>query len=148
MNLFERVFDQMARMGLAFKSDPLKVIETEGREWGPVSGGLDLSIAPRKDQKDLLSVILRNVEDTPKRVVTHGWLHFLNVHINAPLSAYGRQALDPGRAKTDASVQLGPHEMVETEIPLGILFDLSAPGPYRVTITAGDLKSNECLIHH
>src|ERR1700735_3849178 len=102
MNFFTRVFDQMARMGLAFKSDPIKVIETEGRQFGSVAGGFDLSIAPRSDQKDLLSVILRNVEPVEKRLTTTGWLHFLEVHLSAPdgspvaLGPYGREALKPG----------------------------------------------------
>ena len=158
MNIFARVFDQMARMGLAFKSDPIKVIETEGREWGGVTGGLDLSIAPRKDQKDLISVILRNVEPAAKRVVTRGWLHFLEVHVTAPdgsavpLSAYGRQALDTSRATSQMTVQLGPNEMVETELPIGILYEMSMRGGYKVSVSSqlpgGVLTSNDCSVNH
>jgi hypothetical protein len=158
MNILARVFDQMARMGLAFKADPIKVIETEGREWGSVTGGLDLSIAPRKDQKDLISVILRNVEPAPKRIVTRGWLHFLEVHLTSPdgpavpVSAYGRQALDPSRAVSGVAVQLGPNEMVETELPIGLLYEMSVPGSYKVSVSCqlpdGILKSNECLMNH
>jgi hypothetical protein len=158
MNVFERVFDQMARMGLAFKSDPIRVIETAGRQWGPVTGGLDLSIAPRADQKDLLSVILRNVEPTAKRIVTRGWLHFLEVDLKSPsgtdtpLSAYGRRALDPSQAKPDVAVPLGPNEMVETELPLCIFYEMSEPGTYRTSVSCrlpeGILTSNECVIQH
>ena len=158
MNILARMFDQMARMGLAFKADPIKVIEIEGREWGYVAGGFDLSIAPRKDQKDLLSVILRNVDQLPKRIVTHGWLCFLNIHITAPdgsevpQSSYGKIALDPARAKSDVAVQLGPHEMVETELPISLLFDMKRPGIYRVKVSCqvpgSVLSSNECLMKH
>jgi hypothetical protein len=158
VNIFERVFDQMARMGLAFKSDPIKVIETAGREWGQVTGGLDLSIAPRTDQKDLLSVILRNVEPIAKQIVTRGWLHFLEVHLTSPdgadvpLSAYGRQVLDPSRATSQMTVQLGPNEMVETELPIGLLYEMSAPGTYQVSVSCqlpgGVLTSNECVMKH
>jgi hypothetical protein len=154
MNVLARVFDQMARMGLAFKADPIKVIETEGREWGVAVGGLDLSIAPRQGRNDLLSVILRNVEPVTKRIVTRGWLHFLEVHFTAPvpLSAYGRQALDPSRAISGVAVQLGPNEMVETELPLGLLYEMSAPGTYKVSVSCqlpgGVLKSNESQLKH
>jgi hypothetical protein len=158
MNIFERVFDQMARMGLAFKSDPIKVIETAGREWGPVTGGLALSIAPRKDQKDMLSVILRNVDGSAKRIATRGWLHFLEVDLKSPsgkdvvLTEYGRRALDPNQAKPDMVVQLGPDEMVETEWPVGLFYDMSEPGTYKVRVSCqlpgGILQSNDCLMKH
>lgn len=158
MNIFGRVFDQMARMGLALKADPPKVIETEGREFGTITGGFDLSVAQRKDQNDLLSVILRNVEPAAKRIVTHGWLAFLEIHLKSPegadvpLSAYGRVALGPDRAKSNAAIQIGPGEMVETELPVGLLYDLYSPGTYQVIVSCqvdgGVLTSNTCLLKH
>jgi hypothetical protein len=158
MNWFARVFDQMARMGLAFKSDPIHVIQSEGREFGSAAGGFELSIAPRPDQKDLLSVILRNTETVPKKLVTHGWLHFLTVRLMAPdgsgvpLSPYGREALKPERAKPQGSLPLGPNEMIETELPLGVFYEMNAPGEYRVSVSCQlpsvVLTSNECTIKH
>jgi hypothetical protein len=158
MNILVRVFDQMARMGLAFKSDPIKRIEIEGREFGPVAGGFDMSIALPKDQKDLVAVILRNVEPVEKRLLTRGWLHFLHVHLTSPdgseaaLSPYGREALKPERAKSDVVLHFAPNEMVETEIPLGILYEMDKAGTYRVRVSCQlpdtVLSSNECSFVH
>jgi len=158
MNFFTRVFDQMARMGLAFKSDPIQVIDAAGRQFGGFSGGFDLSIAPRKDQRDLLSVILRNVEPLEKRLVTNGWLHFLEVHLTAPdgspvpQSPYGREALKPGHAKPESVLHFGPEEMVETELPLAILYEMQTPGTYQVSVSCklrdAILTSNVCSLKH
>ena len=103
-------------------------------------------------------MILRNLDPAEKKIATHGWLHFLRVQLTTPaggnafLSPYGREALNPARAKPEATLRVGPHGMVETELPLGLLYDMAAPGSYRAVVSVqlpgSVLTSNECTLKH
>jgi len=133
-------------MGLLLHDDPPKVIELEGRAWGPSAGGLALSIRCRPP---ILSVVLRNVGSAPISLTVPGWLFFYEVHISAPLSPYGQALLKPEHRTEKISVTLKPGEATETEIPLQLLFVNPRGHRVNLTCTLPDgtrLESNEALI--
>ena len=151
LGFFHWVVDQLAKSGLILRGDPPKVIQLEGREWGPEAGGWALSIAGRRD---VLSVILRNTTDAQREMAATGWLHFFEVRITAPdgaparPTAYGRTALDASRGGTRVDRQLGAGQAVELELPIGVLFEMSAPGRYTVVVRcpALGLESNAAIV--
>jgi hypothetical protein len=142
----KRIVDLLAGMGLLLHDDPPKVIQLEGRAWGPPAGGLALSIRCRPP---ILSVVLRNVSSAPISLTIPGWLFFYEVHISAPLSPYGQALLKPEHRTEKISVTLKPGEATETEIPLQLLF--VNPQGHRVNVTCTlsggtRLESNEVTI--
>ena len=116
---FKRIVNLLAGMGLLLHDDPPKVIDLEGRAWGPPGGGLALSIRCRPP---ILSVVLRNISTAPISLAIPGWLFFYDIHISAPLSPYGQALLKPEHRTDKINVTLKPGEATETEIPLQLLF--------------------------
>jgi hypothetical protein len=154
-NGFTRVFNLLANMGLILRDDPPKVIDMTGREFGEAVNGLELSIRefPKEDASEhaVLSVVIRNREREKKVFTVPGWLFFYEVQIDAPLSGYGDQVLKPERKTERFEVTLAANEAKETDVPLGLLYDLRAGGDYRVRVSArladgAVLTSNEIVV--
>jgi hypothetical protein len=154
-NGFRRVFNLLANMGLILRDDPPKVIDMTGREFGAAVNGLELSIRefPKDDpgERAVLSVVIRNRENEKKVFVVPGWLFFYEVQIDAPLSGYGDQVLKPERKTERFEVVLAANEAKETDVPLGLLYDLRAGSAYRVRVSArladgAVLTSNETVV--
>lgn len=152
---FTRVFNLLANMGLILRDDPVKVIDMTGREFGETVNGLELSI--REFQKEdpqeraVLSVVIRNRESEKKTFVVPGWLFFYEVQIDAPLSGYGSQVLKPERKTERFDVTLAANEAKETDVPLGLLYDLRAGFSHRVRVSArladgAVVTSNEIVV--
>ena len=125
-------------MGLVLRDDPPKVIDMAGREWGETMHGFALSIReiPKEDprQQAVLSVVIRNGGPEPKTFIVPGWLFFYEVGIGAPLTAYGSQLLKPERKTERMEVTLAPGDARETDLPLGVLYDIGA-GDYQVRVS-------------
>jgi hypothetical protein len=119
-------------MGLTVRDDPPRVIDPASRKWGDPVDGFALSI---EQISEGLSVVLRNVGTSPQTLVIPGWLAFLKVGIDAPLTPFGRELLKPGRERERVTVKLGPGELTETQIPLGSLFVLEEKGTYRTRVS-------------
>jgi hypothetical protein len=142
-------------MGLILRDDPPKVIDMTGREFGEAVNGLELSIreSPKEDphERTVLSVVIRNRESEKKIFTVPGWLFFYGVQIDAPLSGYGEQVLKPERRTERFEVTLIANEAKETDVPLGLLYDLRAGSDYRVRVSArladgAVLTSNEIVV--
>jgi len=120
---FALVYHWMAVCGLIMKDDEPLEIRDPDREWGPPSGGLMLS-AKAKGQR--LSVVLKNAGTDEIRANIPGWLFFYRLDISppAPLTNFGKQALDPKRNERRTEVVLTPGKPIEAEIPVDSLYDL------------------------
>jgi hypothetical protein len=154
-NGFTRVFNLLANMGLILRDDPPKVIDMKGREFGAAVDGLELSIRefPKEDPREqpVLSVVIRNREREKKIFTVPGWLFFYEVQIDAPLSGYGDQVLKPERKTERFEITLAANEAKETDVPLGLLYELRAGGEYRARVSArladgAVLTSNEIVV--
>lgn len=139
-NRFTRVFNLLANMGLILRDDPPKVIDMTGRRFGEAVNGLELSIRefPKEDPREhaVLSVVIRNREREKKTFAVPGWLFFYEARLDAPLSGYGDQVLKPERRTERFEVTLAANEAKETDVPLGLLYDLRTGGAYRVRVSA------------
>jgi len=142
-------------MGLILRDDPPKVIDMTGREFGAAVNGLELSIReiPREDpgERAALSVVIRNRESERKTFTVPGWLFFYEVRIDAPLNGYGDQVLKPERRNERFEVTLAANEAKETDVPLGLLYDLRPGSRYQVRVSArladgAVLTSNEIVV--
>jgi hypothetical protein len=152
---FTRVFNLLANMGLILRDDPPRVIDMTGREFGAAVNGLELSIreSPKEDpgERAVLSVVIRNREREKKTFAVPGWLFFYDVQIDAALSGYGDQVLKPERRTERFEVTLAANEAKETDVPLGLLYDLGAGSDHRVRVSArlangAVLTSNEIVV--
>jgi hypothetical protein len=161
INWFTRFFNFLANMGLIVRDDPPKVIDMTGRAWGASSVGLALSIRElRKEdpsQLTVISVVIRNTGPEQKRFTVPGWLFFYQVIALRPdgsaaeMTGYGRELTKPGRTPRTIKVSLDPGGAIETELPLGALYEMKRPGGYRVRISCRVpdgpvLESNEIVV--
>jgi hypothetical protein len=144
---FAAVYRWMALIGLTMKDDePIDVREPD-RQWGPSVEGLQLS-AKAKGQR--VSVVLKN-NGAEVRVNIPGWLFFYQLDIvpPAPLTNFGKQALDPKRNDRRTEMVLPPGKAIETELPVDSLYDLGGVA-HRVTasceIAGRSLMSNEVTL--
>jgi len=142
-------------MGLILRDDPPKVIDLTGRLFGEAVHGLELSIReiPKEDpsERAVLSVVIRNREGEKKIFTVPGWLFFYEVQIDAPLNGYGSQVLKPERRTERFEVTLAANEAKETDVPLGLLYDLRAGSKYQVRVSArladgAVVTSNEIVV--
>jgi hypothetical protein len=156
-NVFRRVLTFLAAMGLTLKDDRPRVIDMTGREWGDPVAGLALSIreAKKEDPQQLpvLSVVLRNTGSERKVLTIPGWLFFYEIEISASPTAYGRELLKPERRTEKLDIALGPGDATEADLPIGLLYEMRAPGTYRVGVSCHlpdglTLRSNEIDIAH
>jgi hypothetical protein len=135
-----------ARLGLTVRDDAPKTVDIAGREWGAPVGGFSLSIEQiRKEdpaQLPAISAAVRNVSGQRKRFEIPGWLVFYGIEITGPEgaragpTAFGRELLKPERHQRRIVLDLAPGQAVETDIPIGSIYDMRAPGAYRVRILA------------
>jgi hypothetical protein len=153
-NKFVRFFNFLANMGLVIRDDPPKAIDVKGREWGEATDGLVLSIRElvREEPRQVagISVVMKNDGATVKTLQVPEWVHFYEIEGLEP-TAYGRQFLKPGREGKNMVVTMKPGDAVETDLPLGTIYNLRAAGEYRVRVSCRVeedrvLRSNEIVI--
>jgi hypothetical protein len=146
ISALRQFFDLLAKMGLSMRDDPKRVIDVAARQWGEPVDGLALSLEPvllREDRQVMsnLSVVLRNAGQETKSLEVPGWLFFLLVELTAPdgravpLSPFGAELLKPSRRTERIAVNLAPGGMVETQIPIGSIFEMRASGEYRASVS-------------
>jgi len=134
----------MAKMGLSVRDDPKRVVNPELRQWGQTVDGFALSVESvllREDRGVMsnLSVVLRNVGDETKSLTVPGWLFFFHVDLTGPdgqpvsMSPFGSELLKPSRKTERIAATLPPGGLTETQIPLGSIFGMRAPGDYRAS---------------
>ncbi len=156
IGIFREIYTFLAKMGLVITDDAKKVISAEGREWGPVSGDLALSVQnlPSFDSDALptITVVIRNHGNISHTLRIPGWLFYFDYEVEtmagsriAPC-AFGRRLLQPGHKTEQLEIQLAPGSHTATEIPVGSLFGLRAGTPYRIRLRAGNLVSNEVTV--
>ncbi len=142
-------------MGLIVRDDNPRVIDMTGREWGESAAGLALSIREmRQDdprQLPVLSVVLRNAGLERRILPVPGWLFFYDIEVSAPPTAYGRELLKAERGREKIDVALGPGDATETDLPIGLLYEMRPPGAYRVRVSCHlpdglTLHSNEIVV--
>jgi hypothetical protein len=95
--------------------------------------------------------VIRNAGTEPKTLIVPGWLFFYKVEIETPLTAYGSQLLKPERKTERMEVTLGAGDAKETDIPVGVLYDMRPAGEYRIRVScrlpdSGLLTSNEIVV--
>jgi hypothetical protein len=141
-------------MGLVLRDDPPKVIDMTGREWGPVAGGLALSIREleRDDssQASGISVVMKNEGTQPRTFNVAPWIFFYQIE-GLELTPYGRELMSPGRQGKNIEVRLGAGDAIETDLPAATFYNLRTPGDYRVQVSCRlpdqtVLRSNEITI--
>ena len=115
-----------------------------------IVAALRLAAATKKNALHT-AVVIRNRESEKKIFTVPGWLFFYGVQIDAPLSGYGEQVLKPERRTERFEVTLIANEAKETDVPLGLLYDLRAGSDYRVRVSArladgAVLTSNEIVV--
>ena len=143
-------------MGLVIHDEPIKVISAEGREWGPVTNGLALSIQNMpsfdSDAQPEITAVIINRGSAPQTLHIPGWLFYFEYEVASAdgrpveLSSFGRQLLRPERRTEDLEIPLAPGAHAATEIPIGSIFGLKAQTPYTIRLRAGDLVSNRITI--
>jgi hypothetical protein len=132
--------DFMAKMGLAVRDDPPKVIDFAARQWGPPANGWTLSVkaipAAESGDSPSLSIVIRNVGPQTQTLTIavskndRTWIHFYTVELQeangraVPLAAFGRTALDPARRAELFEAELAPGAWNETVLPLGSFFNV------------------------
>ena len=134
----------MAKMGLSVRDDPPKVVDLNIRSWGEPAAGLVLSVydIPREDSEALprISVVIRNIGTERMALSVPGWLFFYIVDVRLPdgspvaLSPFGRELLKPERRTNNLAISLDSGGFLETEIPIGSLYNLRALGQYAVSV--------------
>src|SRR5580692_4450580 len=153
-NRFTRFYNFLAKMGLVLRDDPPKVIDMTGREWGPVAGGLALSIREleRDDSSQAagISVVMKNEGTQPRTFNVPPWIFFYQIE-GLELTPYGRQLMSPGRQGKNIEVRLGAGDAIETDLPAATFYNLRTPGDYKVNVSCQlpdqtVLRSNEITI--
>lgn len=123
------LFDFLAKMGLTVRDDPPKVIQLEGREWGPEVDGLVLSI---RGNRESISAVLRNVSTSDRTLRVPDFASWYRLRVTdadgqaAPQTPFGKELVRPGRTAAVRPLQLTAGEAVEAEIPVASIFRLSA----------------------
>jgi hypothetical protein len=137
-NKFIRFYNFLAKMGLVLRDDPPKVIDMTGREWGEVVDGLALSIREleRDDSGDVagISVVMKNQGTNTRTFAIPPWIFFCRIE-GLELTPYGRQLMSPDRKGKDIEVTLGPGAAIETDLPLGTIYKLSATGKHNLQVS-------------
>jgi len=128
------------------RDDEPKTVDVAGREWGEPAGGFAISIQQiRKEdpaQLPAISAAIRNVSGERKHFEIPGWLVFYTLEITGPdggrvgLTGFGRELLKPERHQGSIVVDLAPGQAVETDIPIGSIYDMRARGEYRIRAVA------------
>ena len=150
--------DFLAKMGLAVRDDPPKVIDFAKRDWGEAREGLVLSAEViRNTDPFSLSIVMRNVGSEARKFTVPGWLHFYAVRVRdanggeIAMGPYGRAAMDPSRRMELVEVNLEPGGWTETLIPLGSFFNLQGRSGLSVQVegslpSGATIASNSAMI--
>jgi hypothetical protein len=155
LNKFTRFYNFLANLGLVLRDDPPRVIDMTGREWGEAVDGLALSIRElkREDSKHVagISVVIRNGGTQKKTLRVPPWIFFYEIQ-GLELSRYGQQLMNSDRKAMDIEITLGPGDAIETDLPIGTLYDIGAAGDHEVRVSCRlpdgtVLRSNEIVIH-
>jgi hypothetical protein len=153
-NKFFRFYNFLANMGLVLRDDPPKVIDMTGREWGAAVAELALSIRElkREDPRQVagISVVMKNEGTRPRAFNVPPWIFFYEIE-GLELTPYGRQLMSPDRKGRNVEISLGPGDAIETDLPVATIYNLRAPGDYKVRVTCRlpdqtVLRSNEIPI--
>lgn len=153
MNWFSKLFDTLADMGIWIRfNDPrTQPPDQEGRVWGLPANGFALSI--EAGGLDSLSILLKNVGATDRRIVIPGWMNFYKFDVKtpfnkeAPMKSFGRDSInsEANTALVERVVPAG--KSLSTDVPLAPLFDLRARGIWQFKVTCQiegtQLVSNE-----
>lgn len=146
----EKVMDVLANLGFVMRDTRRDKVGAAHRQWGPEVEGFVLSLH-LVEPIPTLSVALKNTRPVERRASLPGWLFYYSVHLttpngsNAQLTPFGRQILSPERSQQTVEVVFPPGKPVMTEIPIATLYDMRAPGEYRVFVTCPAPGSGETL---
>jgi hypothetical protein len=124
--VFGTIYRWLAICGLVMKDDEPLDVRDPDRKWGPAVDGLMLSAKARGQR---LSVVLKDAGSEEIRANIPGWLFFYHLDISpaAPLTNFGKQALDPKRNDRRTDIVLTPGNAIEAELTLDSLYDLRGP---------------------
>jgi hypothetical protein len=130
----EKILDVMANLGLALRDTRREKVTNDQRQWGPEVEGFVLSIH-LVEPMPTLSVALKNTTPVERRAVLPPWLLYYKVSINALPTPFGRQVLSGAQNLPPTEVVFPPGQPVITEIPIATLYDMRAPGEYKVSVS-------------
>jgi hypothetical protein len=137
-NRFVRFYNFLAKMGLVIRDDPPKVIDMTGRVWGEPVDGLALSIRelPREEPNRVagISVVMKNTGAHPKTLSVPPWIFYYEI-AGLTLTPYGRQLMSADRKAEKSELTLGPGDAIETDLPIGTIFNMRTPGEYPVQVS-------------
>lgn len=121
-------------MGFLVKDDESIEKRDPDRQWGPASKGFLLSAKAREDK---LSVVLKNTSAEVLQTTIPGWLFFFKLKITPapPMTTFGERALAAQRDTSSTDLVLRPGKSIESELPVGMLYDLRGKGPYKVIVS-------------
>lgn len=124
---------------------------TEDRQWGSQSGSFRLSISSDKAQYSPgeqihITAVLKNVTDHPTRLVVTSPFEFYQMDVRLPVpvwipwkpqavpTALGRKLAHPDMS-SEAGMVAQPGDQRVAEYEINKLYDMSAPGEYRITFS-------------
>ncbi|MDP9054911.1 MAG: hypothetical protein M3N93_11515 [Acidobacteriota bacterium] len=141
-------------MGLVLRDDPPRVIDMKGRVWGEPVEGLMLSIRelPRDNEHGVagISVVMKNESPRAKTLRVRPLVFFYRIE-GLDLAPYGRQFMSSQAGNETAEVNLPAKGAIETDLPLGAIYNLRSAGTYTVRVSCGLpggelLRSNDLAI--
>lgn len=153
-NPFLRFYTFLAKMGLVMLDDPPRIIDMAGREWGEAVDGLALSIRElaREDSRSVagISVVMKNENAAEKTLTVPDWIHFFEI-AGLDLSPYGKKVRESARTPGKTNVTLAPGGAIETDLPIGRIYDMRTPGDYSIQLSCrlpdgNPLRSNAIAI--
>jgi hypothetical protein len=137
-NKFTRFYNLLANLGLVIRDDPPKVIDMAGREWGEALDGLTLSVRELNPEDPSeaagISVVIKNGGTNPRTLMVPPWIFFYEIE-GLELTPYGRQLMNPEREAKKTEVTLRPDEAIETDLPIATIYNMRAPGEYKVQVS-------------
>jgi hypothetical protein len=157
--MMAKIFDTLADMGIwiRFHDKRTEPPSEEGRDWGSAVDGLALSLA--RLNEDSVSVLIKNLSEIEKRATIPAWLGYLHIDLTGPdglpvpMKPYGKQLMESPQTSKTTERDFLPGKYLATDIPIGALYDLKAPGTYRVRVwcpvpgqPSHTLTSNEITI--
>ncbi len=118
----------------------------ERRNWGVQQEGFQLSAAITGDEASRkVEVALRNASAEPREIQLQPWLIFFPIAIHeASLTPFGRKQMEAAAATPARTVTLSPNQVLEADIPISALYDLTKPGLYTITVTC---QASRALSH-
>jgi hypothetical protein len=155
-----KIFDTLANMGIWIRLNDHRTEppHEEGRAWGAAVHGFAISLANAGESS--LSILIKNTNATELRASIPDWLRYFHWNVTgpdgspAPLKPYGEHVLSDSRLDHILVRDFPSGKSLATEIPLGAIYDLKPPGPYRVQVScpvpgqpdSPELVSNEIFL--